>query len=156
VLTVVARLFNLVQPDVACFGQKDIQQVTLIRRMIAQLGFPLTLRVVPTLRDADGLAMSSRNTYLAPDDRARALALSRALRGADAAWAGGERRAARLAAVMESALSAEGLAADYVAIVEPDTLKEVADAPAGTIIALAVRVGSTRLIDNIILGMERA
>ncbi len=121
--------------------------------MVNALDFPIRLIVVPTLREADGLAMSSRNVYLAPDERRRALALSRALRAADAAWRGGESDASALRQVVEQVLSAEsGIVADYVAIVEPDGLVPVVQVGAGSIIAIAARVGRTRLIDNIILG----
>ena len=153
VLTVVAKLFNIVQPDLACFGQKDIQQVTLVRWMVNALDFPVRLMVVPTMRDADGLAMSSRNVYLSPDERRSALALSRALHAADAAWHAGESDASALRQVVEQVLTAEsGVAADYVAIVEPDGLAPVMRVMAGSIVAIAARVGRTRLIDNIILG----
>ena len=118
-LTVVAKLFNIVSPDVACFGQKDIQQVTLVRRMIRELDFPVRLVVVPTEREADGLAMSSRNVYLSATERASALALSRALRAADAAWRSGETDAAVLQQVLHQVLDgAAGVAMDYVAIVD--------------------------------------
>jgi pantoate--beta-alanine ligase len=153
VLTVVAKLFNIVQPDLACFGQKDIQQVTLIRRMVNALNFPVRLIVVPTRREGDGLALSSRNVYLTPDERRSALTLSRALRAADAAWQGGESDASALRLVVQQVLAAEPeVVADYVAIVEPDGLAPVVQAIAGSIIAIAARVGRTRLIDNIILG----
>ncbi len=153
VLTVVAKLFNIVQPDLACFGQKDIQQVTLVRRMVNALDFPVRLVVVPTMREADGLAMSSRNVYLAPDERRSALALSRALRAADAAWRSGESDAVALRHVAEQEVTSEsGVVVDYVAIVEPDELAPVVQVTAGSIIAIAARVGRTRLIDNIILG----
>jgi pantoate--beta-alanine ligase len=127
VLTVVAKLLHLLEPDVACFGQKDIQQVTLVRRMIRDLDWSVELAVVPTVREADGLAMSSRNVYLSPADRAKAPSLSRGLR------------------------AATGVRAEYIAVVEPEKLRPVAVAPAGTILAVAARVGSTRLIDNVIL-----
>ena len=153
VLTVVAKLFNIAQPDLACFGQKDIQQVTLVRRMVNALNFPVRLVVVPTMRESDGLAMSSRNVYLAADERRSALALSRALRAADAAWRSGELDAVALGLVVERVLAEEpGVAADYVAIVEPDGLAPVVRVTAGSIIAIAARVGRTRLIDNITLG----
>jgi pantoate--beta-alanine ligase len=153
VLTVVAKLFNIVQPDLACFGQKDIQQVTLVRRMVNEFNFPLRLLVVPTTREADGLAVSSRNVYLAPDERRSALALSRALRAADAAWQGGVSDAGAIRHIVEQVLTAEsGAVADYVAVVEPGGLAPVTEVVAGSIIAIAARVGRTRLIDNVILG----
>ena len=153
VLTVVAKLFNLVQPDVAVFGQKDIQQVTLVRRMVDDLDFPLRVVVSPTVREADGLALSSRNVYLDPAARAQALGLSRALAAAEAAFAGGQADSAALEARIRAVLDDHpGLTADYIAITEPERLEPVAKAVPGTIVALAARVGSTRLIDNIILG----
>ncbi len=153
VLTVVAKLFHLVEPDVACFGQKDIQQLTLVRRMLQDLDWPVALAAVPTVRDADGLALSSRNVYLSPAERADALSLSRGLRSAEAAWRGGERSAAALEAVVRASLgAAPGVRAEYIAVVEPERLRPVESAAAGTIIAIAARVGRTRLIDNVILG----
>ena len=153
VLTVVAKLFNIVSPDVTCFGQKDIQQVTLVRRMIRELEFPVRLVVVPTEREADGLAMSSRNVYLSATERASALALSRALRAADAAWRSGVADAAGLHQALHQVLDSEaGVAMDYVAIVDPEGLQPVDHAEPGVIVALAARVGKTRMIDNLILG----
>jgi len=155
VLTVVAKLFHLVQPDVACFGRKDIQQVTLVRAMVRDLDWPLEIVVVPTIRESDGLALSSRNVYLSAEDRAQALGLSRALRDADRRWRGGERSAERLErAVRDTLRMYPGLTADYIAVCEPTAMAPVTDAVAGTIVALAARVGSTRLIDNIVLGEE--
>ena len=156
VLTVVAKLFNLVQPDVVCFGRKDVQQAALVRAMVRDLDWPIELVVVPTVREEDGLALSSRNVYLTAPDRAQALGLSRALREAEHAWAGGERSAAGLDAIVRDTLRMHpALIADYIAVCEPERMAPVADAPAGTIIALAARVGSTRLIDNIVLGEEQ-
>ena len=153
VLTVVAKLFHLVEPEVACFGQKDIQQLTLVRRMLQDLDWPVALAAVSTVRDADGLALSSRNVYLSRAERADALSLSRGLRSAEAAWRGGERSAAALEAVVRASLgAAPGVRAEYIAVVEPERLRPVESAAAGTIIAIAARVGRTRLIDNVILG----
>ncbi|HYL29870.1 MAG TPA: pantoate--beta-alanine ligase [Gemmatimonadales bacterium] len=153
VLTVVAKLFHLVEPEVACFGQKDIQQLTLLRRMLQDLDWPVALAAVPTVRDPDGLALSSRNVYLSPAERADALSLSRGLRSAEAAWRGGERSAAALEGVVRASLgAAPGVGAEYIAVVEPERLRPVERAAAGTIIAIAARVGGTRLIDNVILG----
>jgi pantoate--beta-alanine ligase len=152
VLTVVAKLLHLVEPDVAGFGQKDIQQVTLIRHMLRDLDWPIDLAVVPTVREADGLAMSSRNVYLTPPEREKALSLSRGLRAAAEAWQGGERSADVLTRIVQASLrAATGVRAEYIAVVEPDRLRPVPVAPAGTILAVAARVGSTRLIDNVIL-----
>ncbi len=152
VLTVVAKLFNVVQPDVAIFGQKDIQQATLVHAMVRDLNMPLELVVASTVREPDGLAMSSRNAYLSPDERSRALALSRALREIAARVEAGERDAAALLAAGRSILSAApGIAVDYLAIVDPETLEPVTRASAGSIAMVAARVGRTRLIDNVIL-----
>ena len=153
VLTVVAKLFNLVQPDVAVFGQKDIQQVTLVRRMVEDLDFPLRLVVAPTVRDPDGLALSSRNVYLDPPSRAQALGLSRALAAAEQAFADGETNPAALEGRIRAILAGfPGLKPDYIAIIDPERLEAVAAVVPGTIVALAARVGATRLIDNTILG----
>ncbi len=155
VLTIVAKLFNLVQPDLAVFGQKDIQQATLIRQLVRDLDFPVTLEVVPIVREADGMALSSRNAYLSSQERRDGLILNRALRSADAAWRAGERNPTRLARLLEQQfLAAPAVTLDYVAIVDSQSLEPVADATAGTIIALAARVGPTRLLDNHILGAE--
>ncbi len=155
VLTVVTKLFNLVQPDVAVFGQKDIQQVCLVRRMVRDLDLPVDIEVGRTVRETDGLALSSRNAYLSSADRLAALSLSRALRAADLAWRGGEAEALRLHSIMmEQFHMSVGVTVDYIAIVDPETLRPVPRADRGTIIALAARVGRTRLLDNHILGTE--
>jgi pantoate--beta-alanine ligase len=152
VLTVVAKLFHLVQPDLACFGQKDIQQLTLIRRMVRDLDWPIELAAVPTMREPDGLAMSSRNAYLNTDERRQARALSRALVAAHHSFCEGERQAARLEDGMRRVLNSEpSVRVEYIAIVEPEGLSPVTTADGRTIVALAARVGSTRLIDNISL-----
>ena len=152
VLTVVAKLFHLVTPDVACFGQKDIQQFTLIRQMVRDLDWPLELLMVPTVREPDGLALSSRNTYLSADDRKAALALSAGLFAAEAAWRGGERSGTKLETIVRARIAASPrCVADYIAVVEPEGLTPAGTAGAGTIIAIAARVGTTRLIDNVIL-----
>lgn len=153
VLTVVAKLFNIVQPDLACFGRKDIQQVTLIRRLVEELDFPVRLVVVPTVRDRDTLALSSRNTYLSPHERAVALVIPRALRAVVTAWEAGERRPGALEAVAADVLREEPeLVTDYIAVAHPERLEPATTAEPGTVIALAARVGTTRLIDNTILG----
>jgi pantoate--beta-alanine ligase len=157
VLTVVTKLFHLVEPDVAVFGQKDIQQATLIRQLVRDLDFPIDLVVAPTVREADGLALSSRNAYLSAEDRTQALGLSSALGAADRAWRGGEQDAAVLLRLMEAECRRfPGLAPDYIAVVDPDRLMPVTRAGEGTILTLAGRVGQTRLIDNHILGREFA
>lgn len=152
VLTVVAKLFHLVEPDVACFGQKDIQQATLVRQMVRDLDWPIELPVVPTVREPDGLALSSRNTYLAPAERQSAVGLSGALRVAHQAWRGGETGAAAIEAQMRRSLEMyPALAVDYIAIADPSDLAPVVRVDADTIVAIAGRLGRTRLIDNITL-----
>jgi pantoate--beta-alanine ligase len=153
VLTVVAKLFHLAQPDVACFGRKDIQQATLVRQMVRDLDWPLEIVVVPTVREADGLALSSRNAYLDADQRRRAVVLSAALRAAHEAFRAGERQAAALRATVRRILASEpAVKVEYVAVAEPTTLAPVETVEADSVVALAVRLGRTRLIDNIILG----
>ena len=153
VLTVVAKLFNIVQPHVAVFGQKDIQQATLVRAMVEDLDIPTDIVVAPTVREPDGLAMSSRNSYLDAPSRQRALALSGALRAVQRAHGVGERSATRLEAIARAHLAENGITeVDYIAIADPHTLEPLAQADAGAVVALAARVGRTRLIDNVILG----
>jgi len=153
VLTVVAKLFHLVEPDVACFGRKDIQQATLVRQMVRDLDWPLEIVVVPTVREPDGLALSSRNAYLDADLRRRAVVLSAALRAAHERFRAGERQAATLEAVVRTTLATEpAVQVEYVAVAEPRTLAPVETADGDTVVALAARLGRTRLIDNIILG----
>ena len=149
VLTVVLKLFSLVRPSVAVFGEKDAQQFALVRRMVADLDLGVRIAPVPTVRDADGLATSSRNRYLSPDERVRALALSRALRaGAGAAAAGPD---AVLAAARSELDREPEVAVDYLALVDPETFTGAVDScPA--ILAVAARVGATRLIDNVRIG----
>lgn len=155
VLTVVAKLLNLTGADVAYFGQKDAQQLLLIARMVRDLSFPVEVVAVPTVRDPDGLAISSRNTYLTPDDRAGALVLSTAL------FAGVAQESRGVAAVRRAAhavLDAEPrIRLDYLALVDPMTLTEVPEGVAGpALLAVAARVGSTRLIDNVPLTLRGA
>ena len=153
VLTVVAKLFNIVQPHVAVFGQKDIQQATLVRAMVRDLDMPVEIVVAPTVREHDGLALSSRNSYLDAAARVRALALSGALRAVQAAHASGERSATKLEEVARAHLAERGIEeVDYVAVADPNTLEPLAHADVGAVVALAARVGRTRLIDNVILG----
>jgi pantoate--beta-alanine ligase len=155
VLTIVSKLFHLVQPDVAVFGQKDIQQATLIRRMIRDLDFPIDMIISPTVREADGLALSSRNAYLSADQRVDAGVLSAGLRAAARAFAGGERDSEQLLARIRHEMArAPAVRPDYIALVDPDHLAPVATAEAGSILVLAARVGTTRLLDNHILGAE--
>jgi pantoate--beta-alanine ligase len=150
VLTVVAKLFHLIEPDVACFGRKDLQQLTLVRRMVGDLNWPIEIVGVPTVRESDGLALSSRNAYLDATDRKRAVILNRALHAAHQAYCGGERRASVLEQRMREELSREPqVQVEYIAITEPDQLQPVPEVDGHTVIALAARVGGTRLIDNI-------
>src|SRR5256886_2300992 len=151
VLTVVAKLFHIVEPDVAVFGRKDFQQAMLVRRLAADLDFGLEIDVAPTVRELDGLALSSRNTYLKGDDRRAALALSRALRAVEQAWRGGEADTKALQRRGMEVLTAPGVRPEYLELVD-DQLRPVARADARTVVVLAARVGPARLIDNVVLG----
>ncbi|MDX6352734.1 MAG: pantoate--beta-alanine ligase [Streptomyces sp.] len=148
VLTVVAKLLHLTQPDAAFYGQKDAQQLALIRRMAADLNFPVDIVAVPTVREPDGLALSTRNRYLSPEERQSALALSRALfAGRDTADAGPEAVLAAARAVLDRA---DGLVLDYAGLVDPRDFNDAAPDHTGpAVLAVAARVGTTRLIDNI-------
>ncbi len=149
VTTVVSKLFHLVQPDVAVFGQKDYQQAAIIRRMVADLNFPLQIIVAPTHREADGLAMSSRNKFLNAEERAQAVILFHALQAAQAAVARKPVPATRLKADLKEFFTAAPLARpDYVEFFDPETLQPVRTVKRGTHMALAVYLGKTRLIDN--------
>lgn len=152
VATVVALLFNVFRPDRAYFGQKDAQQAVVIRQMARDLAFPLEVVVCPIVREPDGLALSSRNVYLTPEQRAAAPVLYRALNAARAAWRAGEHDGERLRQLMRKALAAEPLAQpDYVSAADPVTLHELGDAGQGVLLSMAVRVGKARLIDNMLL-----
>ncbi len=151
VCTVVAKLFNIALPDVAVFGQKDYQQVAVIRRMVRDLNFPVDLVVAPILRDPDGLAMSSRNTYLSATERSMGLGLSQALALARDAAAAGEGDADAVRARMRAHVESKGLRVDYVAIVDPDTLEPVVELARGHVALVAAYAGKTRLIDNAML-----
>jgi pantoate--beta-alanine ligase len=153
VTTVVAKLFNAVQPARAYFGQKDAQQAAVIRRMARDLNFPLEVVVCPTVREPDGLAMSSRNAYLDPDQRGAATVLYRALSAAKEAYEAGEREAEKLRALMRGTLAAEPLAqVQYVSCADYDTLQELDNVSGKALLSMAVFVGKTRLIDNFVLG----
>jgi len=153
VLTVVAKLLNIVGPDFAVFGQKDVQQATIVRAMVRDLDFPVTVVVAPTVREADGVAMSSRNSYLAPEERVRARVLARALRAMAAAYAGGVRSGPELDSVGRGVLEGEpAVRVDYLAVVDPHTLEPVDEAGPESVAMVAARVGNTRLIDNVVLG----
>jgi pantoate--beta-alanine ligase len=151
VATVVAKLLLAVQPDRAYFGAKDAQQVVVVRRMVADLGIPVDVVTRPTSRDADGLARSSRNTRLSPDDRALAAAIPRSLRAAQDAFARGIRDRRRLTDAVRAELTAAGLDPEYVEIVDADSLEPVAEVTSAALLALAVRVEQVRLIDNVVL-----
>jgi pantoate--beta-alanine ligase len=153
VATVVAKLFNAVQPDKAYFGQKDAQQVAVLKQMRRDLNFPLELIVGPTLREADGLAMSSRNSYLNEAEREAAVVLSRALNAAKAEYEAGGRVAEALRETMRRIIEAEPLAKmQYVSCADPLTLQELDRIENGALLSMAVFVGKTRLIDNVVLG----
>jgi len=155
VTTVVAKLFNGVKPHLAVFGEKDFQQLVTVRRMVADLDFDLEIVGVPIVREADGLAMSSRNRYLTPAQRQAALALSRALTEARALLAAGERQAAALLERTRSVLAGEpSLRVDYVELVDTQALEPVAEVDRPSLLALAVKVGETRLIDNTVLARD--
>ena len=157
VTTVVATLFNLVRPDRAYFGQKDYQQAVVIQKMVADLQMPVTVVICPTVRQADGLAMSSRNAYLSPEERQAALVLWRALRLAEAHIAQGERQGRRLRTLLREYIATEPCARpDYVAVCDPRTLREVEELPYTVLVALAVYIGQTRLIDNALLTVPPA
>jgi pantoate--beta-alanine ligase len=152
VATVVAKLLHLVGPSRAYFGQKDAQQLAVVRRMVADLAFPNEIVACPTVREPDGLAVSSRNAYLSAEERARAAVLYQGLLAGRTRWAAGERDPAAVEAAAEGALAtAPGVEAEYVALVEPDGFGPVQRAEAGHVLAVAARVGRTRLIDNVIL-----
>jgi pantoate--beta-alanine ligase len=153
VLTVVTKLLNLVQPDVAVFGQKDLQQATLIRALVRDLDIPVTLDIAPIIREADGLAMSSRNRFLDRDARRAAGALSQALVTIGGRFAAGERDAAALVTAGDARLRAgDGVRRDYLSIVDPVHLAPVTTAADGDYVIVAARVGATRLLDNHRLG----
>jgi pantoate--beta-alanine ligase len=153
VTTVVAKLLNIVGPDVAYFGQKDAQQAVVIRRMVRDLDFPVRIEVLPTVREPDGLAMSSRNAYLGPEDRERATALHRALAAVEPAVAT-ESLAAGLAAARRE-LAAAGVEPEYLEARDAETLEPVSElGEQPVLVALAARVGSARLIDNVLIHPE--
>jgi pantoate--beta-alanine ligase len=152
VATVVAKLFNAFTPQRAYFGQKDAQQAAVIRRMALDLNFPLEIVVCPTVRERDGLAMSSRNTDLAPEERRAAIVLYRSLSAAQAAFRAGERGAEELRSVMRNYLAAEPrVQTEYVSVADPDTLAELERVDRDALFSMAVRIGQTRLIDNFVL-----
>jgi pantoate--beta-alanine ligase len=155
VTTVVTKLFNMVAPDVAYFGQKDAQQALVIRKLVRDLDIPVRIEVCPTIRDEDGLALSSRNAYLSAEERERALALSRALRAAQAAVDAGTVDAAAVVAAAREELDRAGVQPDYLQLRSAKDLSPVERVNGSTLLAVAARVGRARLIDNAILGGEK-
>jgi pantoate--beta-alanine ligase len=152
VTTVVSKLFNIVQPDMAFFGQKDAAQVAVIRKMARDLNFGVQIVVCPIIRESDGLAMSSRNAYLTPEQRKQALVLSQALKKVEKLAAQGERNPEKLIGVGKQAIAEEpAVRLDYFEVVNPDTLEQMADLSQGALVAVAAYVGTTRLIDNLLL-----
>lgn len=156
VTTVVMKLFHIIPADVSYFGQKDFQQAMVIRRMVRDLDVDMEIRVCPTVRESDGLAMSSRNAYLSPDERRRALALSRALKAARQLFAEGERDRMVLLKAMRAVVNetAPGAPIDYIEVVSPEELTPADPVTPESVALLAVRIGSTRLIDNMPLGCD--
>jgi pantoate--beta-alanine ligase len=155
VTTVVTKLLNIVQPDAAYFGQKDAQQALAIRKLVRDLDIPARIVVCPTVRDPDGLALSSRNAYLSGEERERALGLSRALRAAEATVAGGELAADKVLAAARHELDEAGLDAEYLELRSAADLSPVERVNGSTLLAVAARVGRARLIDNTMLGDNR-
>jgi pantoate--beta-alanine ligase len=155
VTTVVTKLFNMVAPDVAYFGQKDAQQALVVRKLVRDLDMPVRIEVCPTVRDPDGLALSSRNAYLSADERERALGLSRALRAAEAAVAQGTLEADDVLAAARGQLAAHGIDPEYLELRSSSDLSPVERVNGSTLLAVAARVGRARLIDNTILGGTR-
>jgi pantoate--beta-alanine ligase len=151
VTTMVTKLFNMVGPDVAFFGQKDAQQALVIRKLVRDLDIPVRIEVCPTVRDANGLALSSRNAYLSDQDRRRAHALSRSLRAAEARVSAGERDARAVVAAARAELEAAGIEPDYLELRSATDLSPVERVNGSTLLAVAARVGGARLIDNTIL-----
>jgi pantoate--beta-alanine ligase len=152
VTTVVAKLFHIVEPDAAFFGQKDAAQVAIVRRMVRDLNFPMEIVACPIVREADGLAMSSRNAYLDPQQRKQAILLHRSLMRVKKSWEAGVRDAAKLLATGREEFAGEkSVRLDYLEIVDPDSLDPVESVAGGALVAVAAFVGPTRLIDNILL-----
>ncbi len=151
VTTVVTKLLNMVAPDVAYFGQKDAQQAIVIKRLVADLDMPVRIETCPTVREPDGLAMSSRNARLSPEERARAVALHRALDAADQLVAKGERSAAVLVERARSAMRPFDVEPEYLELVDPSTLEPIDRLNASALLTVAAHIGNTRLIDNVML-----
>ena len=155
VTTVVTKLFNMAGPDVAYFGQKDAQQTLVLRTLVRDLDIPVRIEVCPTVRDPDGLALSSRNSYLSESERTQALALSRALRAADAAVEAGERNAEAVLRAARAELDGAGIEPEYLELRSTTDLTPVERVNGSTLLAVAARVGRARLIDNVVLGSGR-
>jgi len=155
VATVVTKLFNMVAPDVAYFGQKDAQQALVIRKLVRDLDIPVRIEICPIVRDPDGLALSSRNSYLSPAERERARSLNRALRAAEATVAGGVLDASAVLAAARAELDDAGIEPEYLELRSASDLSEVDRVNGATLLAVAARVGRARLIDNVILGDEK-
>jgi len=154
VATVVAKLFNIVQPDVAYFGQKDAQQAIVIKQMVKDLNMKVKIEALPTVREKDGLAMSSRNVYLSKSERKDALVLYYALNNAKALIKRGEKNSARIITAMRKMINAKKTARiDYVSMVDAGNLKDIETIKSKAIIVLAVKIGNTRLIDNMLVGV---
>ncbi|MFC1624580.1 pantoate--beta-alanine ligase [Candidatus Omnitrophota bacterium] len=152
VVTIVAKLFNIVKPDIAYFGQKDAQQAIVIKKMAEDLNMPVKIKIMPIVREKDGLAMSSRNIYLTPEERREALSIQRSLKLVKDLYRKGERRSKNITQKMRKTILKEKDAKiDYISIVDLERLKEVDRISKKTLVALAVRIGETRLIDNVIL-----
>ena len=155
VTTVVTKLFNMVGPDIAYFGQKDAQQVLVIRKLVRDLDIPVRIEICPTVREPDGLALSSRNAYLSPDERERALALNRSLRAAEAAVASGNTSADDVLAAARDQLQQAGIEPEYLELRSAKDLAPVERVNGSTLLAVAAQVGRARLIDNTILTGDR-
>lgn len=156
VTTVVLKLFNIVQPDLVFFGQKDAQQALILKRMVRDLDLDVEIRVLPIVRDQDGLALSSRNTYLDTKERQAALVLTRSLAQAKLMFRAGERRAGPIITVMKGLIGQEPLArVDYIEIVDLEELDPVETIERDVLVALAVYIGKTRLIDNTVLELKK-
>lgn len=155
VATVVLKLFNIFQPDRAYFGAKDAQQLAVIRKMVRDLDLTVAIRACPTVRETDGLAMSSRNVYLSPDERRAAPVLHRALQAGRDRWAAGERDADALRQTIRSVLAEEPrVRVDYVSVADPETCRELEALAGPALLSLAAFLGNTRLIDNVVVGVE--
>jgi pantoate--beta-alanine ligase len=151
VCQVVAKLFNILTPDVACFGQKDYQQLRVLSALVEALDWPIKIVPCPTVRDPDGMALSSRNQYLSSEERQRGLSINRALRAAEDEVRAGYKQGNRLITTMQKIMLEQHLLIDYIAAVDPVTFKNIQEVTGPTLLAIAARVGNTRLIDNTVV-----